>query len=192
MILATLLSVALSWGGPRASGPLAAPNATPEVAALPGIIGLGGRLSWEAEPRDEPSVHLDAQLVVRPVPRVFITGAWGRSERSRGGVDAPESTVVSNRWELGAAVVLVQSVGSGYVPVVWRSTHERDDRLGDASWNAWGFGLGGLFPVAAPVWIRTEGLWMMEDRHDEPERGSGRQTDRNGLELGLGFLVFLR
>lgn len=192
MILATLLASALSWGGPRASGPVQAPSATPAAATLSGIVGLGGRLAWEADPRDELPVRLDAQLVVRPVPRLLLTGAWGRSERSRGGGGVPESTVVSNRWELGAALVVVQAVGSGYVPVVWRSTRERDDRLGDASWNAWGFGVGGLFPVAAPVWIRTEGLWMMEDRHDEPARGTGRQTDRNGMELGLGFLVFLR
>jgi hypothetical protein len=192
MILATALAAFLSWGGAQPSGPVAAPSATPGVAAMSGIIGAGGRLSWEADPRDEPAVRLDAQMVVRPIPRVLVTGAWGRSERSRGGGGAPESTTVSNRWELGAAFVIAQAHGSGYIPVLWRSTHERDDRLGDASWNSWGFGVGGLFPVSAPVWFRAEGLWMIEDRHEEPSRGSGRETDRSGMELGLGFLVFLR
>lgn len=192
MILAFLFAAILSWGGTAPSAPEAPPNATSKVAALPGILGLGGRLSWEAEPRDEPSVQLDAQLVVRPLPRLFFTGAWGRSERSRGGADVPESTVVQNRWELGAAFVLVQSSGSGYIPLVWRNTRQRDDRLGDASWSSWGFGLGGLFPVCTPVWIRAEGLWMMDERHEEPALGAGRETDRNGMELGLGFLVFLR
>ena len=192
MILASLLAVVLSWGGVAPSAPSAPPNATQAAVAMSGILGLGGRLSWEAEPRDEPTVHLDAQIVVRPLPRFILSGAWGRSERSRGGGDAPESTVVQNRWELGAAFVVLQSSGAGYVPVVWRNTRQRDDRLGDASWSSWGAGVGGLFPVSAPVWMRVEGLWMMDGRHEEPARGEGRETDRNGMELGLGFLVFLK
>lgn len=191
MILATAVAALLAWGGPPVSGPLLAQSATPAAAPSSGLVGLGGRLSWQAEPRGEPAVKLDAQLVLRPLPRVLLTGAWGRSERSRGGDGVPESTVVANRWELGAAYVVVQSTGSGYIPIVWRSTRERDDRLGDASWTSWGFGVGGLFPVSTPVWVRAEGLWMMEGRHDDPASGQGRETDRNGMELGLGFLVFL-
>jgi len=192
MILSILLGSILSWGGVGPSAPNAPPGATPAEPTVPGIIGAGGRLSWEADVRQEPSVHLDAQLVIRPIPRVFLTGAWGRVERSRGGDAVPESTVVQNRWELGAAVVVAQSTGSGYIPIVWRSTRERDDRLVDVSWNSWGFGVGGLYPVSHPVWFRAEGLWMMDERHGEPVLGPGRETDRNGMELGFGFLIFLR
>jgi hypothetical protein len=192
MILPIVLATFVSWGGPSVEGPMRPSSATPEAAPMVGIIGLGGRLSWEAEPRDEPSVHLDGQLVLRPIPRVFATGAWGRSERSVGGDSTLGNTVVRNRWELGAALVVVQAVGSGYIPVVWRSTHETDDRQGDASWSSWGFGVGGLFPVSHPVWIRMEGLWMMEDEHETPVVGRAYQTERSGMELGVGFLVFLR
>lgn len=192
MIHSIVLAALLSWGGPAVEGPMRPTSATPEAAPMVGIIGLGGRLSWEAEPRDEPSVHLDGQLVLRPIPRVFATAAWGRSERSSGGDSVPGNNVVRNRWELGAALVVVQSVGSGYVPVVWRNTHETDDREGDASWTSWGFGVGGLFPVSHPVWIRMEGLWMMEEEHELSVSGRPEKTERNGLELGLGFLVFLR
>jgi len=192
MILSAVLATFLSaWGGAGPSAPVG-PGGPVAAPVLPGILGAGGRLSWEAEARQDPSMHLDAQLVVRPIPRLVFTGGWGRSERNRGGGSEPETTVVANRWELGGAFVVVQSTGSGYIPLVWRSTRERDDRLGDASWNSWGFGLGGLFPVAAPVWFRAEGLWMMDDRHDDPAHGSGVTTKRSGMELGLGFLIFVR
>lgn len=192
MILATIFASLLAWGGPPVQGPTRPVSATPEAAPMAGIIGLGGRLTWAAEPQDQPSLHLDAQAIIRPIPRVFVSGAWGRSERSMGGDSVALNNVISNRWELGAALVVVQSVGSGYIPLVWRSTHETNNRRGDASWTAWGFGAGGLFPVASPVWVRMEGLWMMEDKHDEPSLGGGYQTERSGMELGLGFLVFLR
>lgn len=193
MILATLLlSILPSWGGVGPSAPMAPPNATPTVVSYPGVLGAGGKISWAPDVQDEPTVRLDAQLVVRPIPRLILTGGWGRSERERAGADAPESTSVLTRWELSGAMVVVQGIGSGYIPLTWRTTRLRDNRLGDASWSSWGFGLGGLFPVAQPVWVRTEGLWMIDDRHDEPARGVGRNIKRSGLELGLGFVVFIR
>ncbi len=187
----SLLQCLVSWGGVGPSAPMAPPTATTAVPSLAGIVGAGGRLSWEAETRSDPTLHLDAQLVVRPVPRVFFTGAWGSVERSRTGGGQPDTTVTQTRWELGAAVVAVQGAGSGYIPVVWRSVRERDDRLGDASWTSWGFGLGGLMPISHPIWMRAEGLWVMDEAHEDPAWGPGRQTERSGLELGLGFLVFL-
>lgn len=191
-LAALLLTLLSSWGGVGPSAPTAPPTATQAVVSFPGILGAGGRVSWTPDVQEEPSVRLDAQLVVRPIPRLIFTGGWGRSERERAGGGAPESTSVLTRWELSGAVVAVQGEGSGYVPLVWRTTRLRDNRLGDASWTSWGFGLGGLFPVAQPVWIRTEGLWIFDDRHDEPARGEGRNIKRSGLELGVGFVVFVR
>ncbi|MCB9496229.1 MAG: hypothetical protein H6686_05005 [Fibrobacteria bacterium] len=190
-LLAGILVLLASWGGTGPTAPAAPPGATVAAGTLGGVLGAGARLSWESNPRQDLSTRMDLHMVARPVPRLFGTAAWGRSELARGGGGFPESTVVSTRWEIGAAVVVVQGEGSGYLPVVWRRTSEKDDRRGDTRWSSWGLGAGALFPVRHPVWVRAEGLWMMDDRHEDPVRGVDRALERSGLELGLGFLVFL-
>lgn len=169
------------------------------AAALPGfatgtsgsMIGAGARMAWAQVPMGEPASRLEAQAIVHPLPKLFLSGAWSwNAERLSGGTG--DTTVSELRWELGGGLVLLDLGTLIYVPVDWRHVRQRHDQWGDASWSEWAAGVGTLVPVRAPFWLRADGLWVMSGTHDDlRETGSGRIRTR-GLELQLGFLLFLR
>ena len=157
-----------------------------------GMIGLGGRLSWMQSPLGDPRTWIDAQAIVRPLPRVFLAGGWGLAKQDRRG-SAGDTTISELRWDLTVGVVVLQGDATGYIPLMWRHASERHSWYGDSRWTEIGAGAGVLWPLRDWLQLRSEVLWSQPtEAHDELLLGPGRQIDGGHLELSLGFLAFVR
>jgi hypothetical protein len=181
--IAILLFAAMAAGAQEASS---------TSSSSPGMLGLGGRATWSQQPFGDARSWIDAQAVLRPLPRLFFAGTWGRTERDLRG-DGPDTTVSELRWDLTVGMVLLQGAATGYVPLVWSHRSERHSWWGDARWTEIGTGAGVLWPVLEWLQLRGEIDYMHPtEAHDEPSLGPGRQIDGGRLELSLGFLAFVR
>lgn len=161
-------------------------------SATNGMIGLGGRISWMQSPLEDPRAWIDAQAILRPLPRVFLAGGWGLAKEDRRG-SAGDTTISETRWDLTLGIVVLQGEATGYIPVTWRHASERHSWYGDSHWTEIGAGAGVLWPLRDWLQLRSEILWSQPtEAHDELKLGPGRQTDGGHLELSLGFLAFVR
>lgn len=157
-----------------------------------GMIGLGGRLSWMQSPLGDPRTWIDAQAIIRPIPRIFLAGGWGWAKEDRRG-SAGDTTISELRWDLTLGIVVLQGDASGYIPLMWRHASERSSWNGGSHWTEIGAGVGVLCPLRDWLQLRSEVLWSQPtEAHDELRLGPGRQVDGGHLELSLGFLAFIR
>jgi hypothetical protein len=157
-----------------------------------GMIGLGGRLSWMQSPLEDPRTWIDAQAILRPLPRMFLAGDWGLAKEDRRGA-AGDTTLSELRWDLTLGIVVLQGDATGYIPVMWRHTSEKHSWYGDSHWTEIGAGAGALWPLRDWLQLRSEVLWSQPtEAHDELRLGPGQQVDGGHLELSLGFLAFVR
>ena len=171
------------------AGAAVAQESTP---ASPGVLGAGGRISWTQSPLGGARTWVDAQAIVRPLPRLFLAGSWGRSEEDRRGA-GPDTSITELRWDLALGVVLLQGSATGYVPLLWRHCSERHSWWGDSRWTEIGTGIGTLWPIRDWLQMRGEILWTLPTRaHDELLLGPDRQVDGSRMELSIGFIAFVR
>ena len=160
--------------------------------ASSGMIGLGGRLSWMQSPLGDSRTWIDAQAILRPLPRMFLAGGWGLAKEDRRGA-AGDTTLSELRWDLTVGVVVLQGEATGYIPAMWRHTSEKHSWFGDSHWTEIGTGAGVLWPVRDWLQMRSEILWSQPtEAHNELRLGQDRQLDGGHLELSLGFLAFVR
>ncbi len=170
-----------------------APQTVTETVEGPaGRLGAGGRLTWSQSPMSDPRLWIDGQVVVRPIPRILLTGTWGRSEESRRGLGM-DTTISEMRWDLGVGAVILQGAGADvYIPGIWRHASQRHSRLGDASWTEFGVGLGALAPLKGTFSLRSELMWVSPSSpHRNLLLGPGRESDGSRFELSLGFVAFV-
>lgn len=157
-----------------------------------GMLGIGGRLAWIQRPLDDPRLWVDAHAIVRPLPRLFLEGGWGKASKTLRG-SGPDTTYSETRWDLAVGIVVLQGSASGYVPAVWRKVSQRHSWLGDASWTEIGTGAGALVPIKDWLALQTETLWITPlDPHRDVEAGQGRETDGSHLEFSLSFVAFIK
>ena len=171
---------------------LAAVASADQPSATPGMLGVGGRVTWSQSPLEDSRTWVDAQVLLRPLPRLFLAGTWGMADRDLRGNGA-DTTISELRWDLTVGVVVLDGQATGYVPFLWRHASERHSWWGDAHWTEIGAGAGVLWPVRDWLQMRSEALWTMPtEPHDELRLGPGRQIDGGHMELSLGFLIFVR
>jgi len=157
-----------------------------------GLLGVGGRLAWIQRPLDDPRLWVDAHAILRPLPRLFVEGGWGKASKTLRG-SGPDTTFSETRWDVSVGIVVLQGSASGYVPAVWRKVSQRHSWLGDASWTEIGAGAGALVPIKDWLALQTETLWMMPlDPHRDVEVGQGRETDGSHMEFSLSFVAFIK
>ena len=166
--------------------------AAPAHAATAGMLGLGGRLTWIQQAQDDPRTWVDAQILVRPLPRLFLAGSWGWAKESLRGGDA-DTTLSELRWDLALGVVVLDADVTGYIPLMWRHVGEKNSWNGDANWTELGTGIGVLYPLGTLLQLRSEALWVAPtSAHPELRLGADRSVDGSHLELSLGFLLYVR
>lgn len=165
---------------------------TETVEGASGRLGAGARLTWSQPPLADARTWIDGHIVVRPIPRIVLSGAWGRSEESRRGL-GPDTTISEMRWDLGLGAVILQGAGADlYIPALWRHCSQKHSRAGEASWTEFGTGLGVLAPVHGNFGLRSEILWATPSSpHADLLLGPGRESDGSHLELSLGFVAYL-
>lgn len=165
--------------------------AAPARATSTSVLGLGGRLTWIQQPQDDPRTWADAQLVVRPLPRLFLAGSWGWAKENLRGGEA-DTTISELRWDLALGIVVLDADVTGYIPLLWRHVGEKNSWYGDANWTEIGAGAGVLYPLGTQFQLRSEVLWVSPtSTHAELRLGPDRSVNGGHLELSLGFLLFV-
>lgn len=170
-----------------------APQAiTESVEGAPGRLGAGARVTWVQPPMADARTWIDGHVVLRPIPRIVLTGAWGRTEETRRGL-GQDTTMAEMRWDLGIGAVILQGAGADlYIPGLWRHSSQKHSRLGEASWTEFGTGLGVLAALKGNFGLRSELLWATPSSpHPDLLLGAGRESDGSHLELSLGFVAYL-
>lgn len=165
---------------------------TESIEGSAGRLGAGARISWTQPPLEDARTWIDGHILFRPIPRIVLSAAWGRSEQTRRGL-GQDTSIAQMRWDLGAAAVVMQGSGADILlPAIWRHQSQRHSRSGDASWTEFGTGLGALAPLKGNFSLRTELLWITPSSpHPDLLLGPGRESDGSNLELSLGFVAFL-
>lgn len=190
---AALAGFLMGLAGTGSGQELPGNNPLVAAAATSGrMLGLGGRITWMQRALDDPRLWLDGQLFVRPLPRLFLEGGWGRATYDVRG-QGPDTSYAETRWDLTLGIVLLQGAASGYVPLVWRKVSQRHSWNGDADWTEIGTGAGMLVPLREWLSLKTETNWITPlHAHGDVSLGQGRESDGSHLEFSLSFLAFVK